>query len=250
MKIEWENLRKLFNSYYDMQLFICEQLKTEKEKLFIQNNKELLDQLRKVLRAKPWYEFFVQDWNWEVRYHVSLQSRNDKDIETLILGKEEWKKSLKKSWMLISFPNKQEKLELILQKLTEIWISDIFLRSSERSLLKELNDKKLQRITKIIKEAVEQSWWWQIPNLKILSSLDEIKNDWSMVVFDLPRNKENTNWKGWNKPYLWVIGPEGGLTDKDYEKFPKDIMVQSLWENVLRMETAAIIGARWLKNIK
>ena len=233
-----------------MQLFICEQLKTEKEKLFIQNNKELLDQLRKVLRAKPWYEFFVQDWNWEVRYHVSLQSRNDKDIETLILGKEEWKKSLKKSWMLISFPNKQEKLELILQKLTEIWISDIFLRSSERSLLKELNDKKLQRITKIMKEAVEQSWWWQIPNLKILSSLDEIKNDWSMVVFDLPRNKENTNWEEWNKPYLWVIGPEGGLTDKDYEKFPKNRIVQSLWENVLRMETAAIIGAWRLKNIK
>ena len=233
-----------------MQLFICEQLKTEKEKLFIQNNKELFDQLRKVLRAKPWYEFFVQDWNWEVRYHVSLQSRNDKDIETLILGKEEWKKSLKKSWMLISFPNKQEKLELILQKLTEIWISDIFLRSSERSLLKELNDKKLQRISKIMKEAVEQSWWWQIPNLKILSSLDEIKNDWSMVVFDLPRNRENSNWEEWKKPYLWVIGPEGGLTDKDYEKFPKDIIVQSLWENVLRMETAAIIGAWRLKNIK
>ena len=233
-----------------MQLFICEQLKTEKEKLFIQNNKELLDQLRKVLRAKPWYEFFVQDWNWEVRYHVSLQSRNDKDIEALILAKEEWKKTLKKSWMLISFPNKQEKLELILQKLTEIWISDIFLRSSERSLLKELNDKKIQRITKIMKEAVEQSWWWKIPNLKILSSLDEINNDWTMVVFDLPRNKENSNWEEWNKPYLWVIWPEGGLTDKDYEKFPKNIIVHSLWENVLRMETAAIIWAWWLKNIK
>ena len=141
-----------------MQLFICEQLKLEGNKLFIQNNKELFDQLRKVLRAKPWYDFYVQGYSWEVRYHVALESRAEKEIVTEILKKGEWKKTIKKSWMLISFPNKQEKLELILQKLTEIWISDIFLWSSERSLLKELNDKKLQRITKIMKEAVEQSW--------------------------------------------------------------------------------------------
>jgi hypothetical protein len=32
-----------------------------------------------------------------------------------------------------------------------------------------------------------------MPNLKILSSLDELKNDWSMIIFDLPRNKGNTN---------------------------------------------------------
>ena len=233
-----------------MQLFICEQLKLEGNKIFIQNNKELFDQLRKVLRAKPWYDFYVQDYSWEARYHVALESRAEKEIVTEILKKEEWKKTIKKSWMLISFPNKQEKLELILQKLTEIWISDIFLWSSERSLLKELNDKKLQRITKIMKEAVEQSWWWNIPNLKILSSLDELKNDWSLIIFDLPRNKENSNWEEWKKPYLWVIWPEGGLTDKDYENFPKNRIVQSLWENVLRMETAAIIGAWWIKNIK
>ena len=79
-----------------MQLFICEQLKLEGNKLFIQNNKELFDQLRKVLRAKPWYDFYVQDYSWEARYHVTLESRAEKEIVTEILKKEEWKKTIKK----------------------------------------------------------------------------------------------------------------------------------------------------------
>jgi 16S rRNA (uracil1498-N3)-methyltransferase len=59
--------------------------------------------------------------------------------------------------MLIALPNKQEKLELIIQKLTEIGISNIYLWSSERSQLNSLNENKTKRIEKIVKEAVEQS---------------------------------------------------------------------------------------------
>ncbi|MBR6907591.1 RsmE family RNA methyltransferase [bacterium] len=59
--------------------------------------------------------------------------------------------------MLIALPNKQEKLELIIQKLTEIGISHIFLWSSDRSQIKSLNENRIIRINKIIREAVEQS---------------------------------------------------------------------------------------------
>ena len=46
-----------------------------------------------------------------------------------------------------------------------------------------------------------------------------------------------------------VVGPEGGLTPRDYEIFeayqPK---VVGLGNTVLRMETAAIVGGRIIKN--
>jgi hypothetical protein len=38
-----------------------------------------------------------------------------------------------------------------------------------------------------------------------------------------------------------VIGPEGGLTDKDYKQFGNEWYGINLGEQVLRMETAAII---------
>ena len=46
--------------------------------------------------------------------------------------------------MLLSLPNKQEKLELIIQKFTEIGIDEIYLWASERSVLKAINPNKLQ----------------------------------------------------------------------------------------------------------
>lgn len=42
------------------------------------------------------------------------------------------------SAMLIARPNKQDKSELIVQKLTEIWIQSLFLSASERSVVKSL----------------------------------------------------------------------------------------------------------------
>jgi RsmE family RNA methyltransferase len=46
---------------------------------------------------------------------------------------------------------------------------------------------------------------------------------------------------------LGIIGPEGGLTEKDYQIFSKYEGI-GLGETVLRMETAAIIGGWMLKN--
>ena len=59
--------------------------------------------------------------------------------------------------MIVSMPNKWEKAELIVQKLSEIGIDKIIFWPSERSIIKERNGKKEERLQKIIKEAVEQS---------------------------------------------------------------------------------------------
>jgi 16S rRNA (uracil1498-N3)-methyltransferase len=150
--------------------------------------------------------------------------------------------------MLIALPNKQEKLELIIQKLTEIWISNIYLWSSERSQLNSLNENKIKRIEKIVKEAVEQSRWWTIPKIEVIWDIKTLQNKRDFIIFDLPKDNQNKKSIKWNHPLLWVVGPEWWLTENDYKNFPTENKVMSLWESVLRMETAAIIWWRYIKN--
>lgn len=62
----------------------------------------------------------------------------------------------------------------------------------------------------------------------------------------------STEWRGARgevTTLTGLVGPEGGLTKKDYEVFEKyNPKIMSLGETVLRMETAAIVGGRLLKN--
>jgi 16S rRNA (uracil1498-N3)-methyltransferase len=231
-----------------MQLFICPKIEEKGSDIIIKDNIELVNQLRKVLRAKPWYTFFVQPIDWIKRLKVELVTYTDKEVKAKVLWIENSTISNKPVWMLISLPNKQEKLELIIQKLTEVWVSNIILRSSERSQLNSLNENKMKRIEKIAKEAVEQSRWWSIPKIEVIWDIKTLQNKRDFIVFDLPKDNQNKEIKKWTHPLLWVIGPEWGLTENDYKNFPTEYKVMSLWESVLRMETAAIIWWRYIKN--
>ena len=233
-----------------MQLFICPDLEEQGSEIIIKNNPELVLQLKKVLRAKPWYVFYVQYPDRRERFQVALTKYTDTDIFATLLKKEQCPYDLQELWMVISFPNKQEKLELIIQKLTEIWVSHLYLRRSERSQFAHLNENKLKRIQKIMQEAVEQSRWWEMPKIDILEDLHALRWKWNFAVFDLEK-EEKSDLKQQNLlPSLWVIWPEGGLSPKDYEQFPQNYQVKSLGNTVLRMETAAIIGAWYLKRYK
>lgn len=103
-----------------MQLFICPDLHIQGNTIKIRNNPELVRQLRKVLRAQAGYKFFVQTPPYHFRYHLELQSWTDNEVITQLVEKIPAPDTLKKHGMLIALPNKQEKLELIVQKLTEI----------------------------------------------------------------------------------------------------------------------------------
>lgn len=93
--------------------------------------------------------------------------------------------------MLIALPNKQEKLELIVQKLSEIGVDEIFLWASERSVLKSLNPNKFQRLQKIMLEATEQARNWSLPQFHCLNDLKELDQERNFIVFDLPREGQN-----------------------------------------------------------
>jgi len=214
---------------------------------------DLLSQLRKVLRIKKWDKICIQfsDNKWTTRYELSIQDWNDKDLTGEIISNQTFSFPEKNVSMLIAMPNKREKAELIVQKLTEIWVQNINFRVSEHSVIRQWNEKKAERLDKISREAVEQSRWIQLPEIKFLKSENELKNfvDWKNVII------ANMNWlpyheltNGESNDLCGVIWPEGWFSKKDLKLFD-NAKVIDLWENVLRMETASIVLWWLLKNM-
>ena len=190
------------------------------------------------------------DDKWTTRYELSIQEWTDKDLAGEIVSSQTFSFPKKNVSMLIAMPNKWEKAELITQKLTEIWVQNIYFRVSEHSIIRQRNDKKAERLDKISHEAVEQSRWIQLPKVKFLTGND-LKDfmSWKNVII------ANMNWlpywkltKSEGNDLCGVIWPEGWLSKKDLILF-KNANVIDLWVNVLRMETASIVLARLLKNM-
>lgn len=171
---------------------------------------EILSQLRKVLRTKIGDIFWVQSptpSSSSIRYEVQLQQRNDKMMQCTILSEQSHEANTASSTMLVAMPNKWEKAELIVQKLSEIGISQIVFWPSERSVLRQRNDKKAQRMHKIIKEAVEQSRGWNMPQLIFARDIAPYITGAQVIIFD--QSETSADRIITDKPLVGVIGPEG-----------------------------------------
>ena len=148
---------------------------------------------------------------------------------------------------------KEQKFDLILQKLTELGVKEIIPLAMERSIVKldgsKIN-KKLDRWNMICKEASEQSKRNIIPKVKEPMTLKElVKLDYDTKLICSVKQKENfINYYLQQEEkcakMLVVIGPEGGISDKE-EQFLNDnnFISVSLGNRVLRVETAAIYVA-------
>ncbi len=145
---------------------------------------------------------------------------------------------------------KEQKWDLILQKITELGINKIIPLIMERSIIKlEQNkiEKKYQRWATICKEASEQSKRNKIPTISSPMTIDElIKEEYDIRYICSTTEQNNTIAKALpkeliNKKILFVLGPEGGISPKEEEKMKKSGMISiSLGTRIMRVETAAI----------
>jgi 16S rRNA (uracil1498-N3)-methyltransferase len=181
------------------QLFIVDTLEKKGNQIFLSDCPDLLDQLRKVLRAKIGDTFFVQQTKGEhLRYEITISSRTDKTLQGEILREEPL--HLRASsfsfssqvTLLVALPNKREKAEWIVQKLSEIGVREIVFRLAERSILRQRNEKKESRLLKIAKEATEQSRGIEIPEIRFDPSPLAVVVDKSVVVFDCDEKKQSS----------------------------------------------------------
>ncbi|GHW03013.1 ribosomal RNA small subunit methyltransferase E [candidate division SR1 bacterium] len=240
-----------------MQLFIIPNFKREKNQIFVPDCQETVFQMRKVLRMRIGGTFYLQSVQADERYEVQIDSWTDKSLSGTILTSDTNPEisahtASSQLSMLIAMPNKREKAELIVQKLSEIGVDYIYFRPASRSVITQRNERKAQRLHKISREAVEQSRGWKLPVIERVSSLDNILKDKNVIVFDKTETSVPSFIDGQKGLFssagslIGIIGPEGGLNKIDYGKLSSPHIV-SLGNTVLRMETAAIVGARRLK---
>ncbi|PIZ76685.1 hypothetical protein COY05_00325 [Candidatus Peregrinibacteria bacterium CG_4_10_14_0_2_um_filter_38_24] len=152
--------------------------------------------------------------------------------------------------LYIALSKKPATLELIVQKVTEIGVTDIFPIVTNRCQVKEM--RNVPRFLSIMSEAAEQSERCVLPVLHEVISWKDFLKDFpkgEVLVGDARQHdvklgeylRERADFVGVVGMVGVVIGPEGGLTDEEIsEAKSKGAKIFLLGENVLRMETAAI----------
>lgn len=148
---------------------------------------------------------------------------------------------------------KEQKMDLILQKLTELGVNEIIPVNMERSIVKlddKRLDKKMIRWETICKEASEQSKRTNIPiihNVINLKDLSKIEGDIKLVASTSEKDKLLNNYLQ-NidncAKIVVVIGPEGGISTKEEEYLINNGYNPVSFGNLIfRVETACIYVA-------
>jgi 16S rRNA (uracil1498-N3)-methyltransferase len=225
-----------------MQRYFSNKLENNKFEL----NKDDLYHILTVMRMKTGDSIEVV-YNEEV-YICNLEINNN-NVDIIIKSKEE-KKELETIEKVLIIPLlKENKMDLIFQKSTELGIDKIIPVIMERSIIKLDKDKELKKVVrwnKICKEASEQSKRVNIPIVTEVKTLKELENIDGIKLVCSTKEKDNTIKKylkknnGYNKINI-VIGPEGGISPKE-EEYLNSIGFESvsLGNNIMRVETVPI----------
>ncbi len=148
---------------------------------------------------------------------------------------------------------KSTKMEVILQKCTEIGVTSFTPVITARTIVKidDLN-KELKKITRwqsIVYEASKQSKRDIVPKVNSIISFKDAINQFMNQTTIVPYEKEHyedlhsTREKYINSEQVNIfIGPEGGFSEQEIEELRKiDSIVVSLGPRILRTETAGIV---------
>ncbi len=149
---------------------------------------------------------------------------------------------------------KSNKMDLIIQKSTEIGVKEIYPIITNRTIVKikdrKKEKKKVNRWNKICMEAAKQSKRDNIPKVNEILSFEEmielIKGE-ELIIAPYEREekigiknilKENIN----EKIHL-IIGPEGGFEEEEIEQIEKvGGKIVTLGPRILRTETAGLVA--------
>lgn len=203
----------------------------------------LLHQMKDVLRFRAGDPCVLLDGRG-LRAEAVLESFHKKEAVFLLQKKEHCALPKRPLRLFVAVSKKPATLEWIVEKATELGVTDIFPVDTERCQVHEL--RKTERLQAIIKEAAEQCERCTLPTLHSLQTLSE-------VLASLP---EGDFWAGdpWTydaklstfprsetAPLSLLIGPEGGLSPQELEAVrAAGGRLFQLGELVLRMETAVI----------
>ena len=189
-------------------------------------------------------------------YEAEIVSIKPDLIEAQIIDSYFSDKRLKISITLAQSIIKSQKQDFIIQKATELGVRTIFPFISKNTVVKFDSEKdklfKVQRWQKIVYESAKQCKRGDLAEIKPISIFDEVVNLENFDLKIISSEKEaavsikqflSKNKVAENANILLVIGPEGGWSDKEIDKFTeKSFASVTLGKLIYRAETAATVA--------
>ena len=190
-------------------------------------------------------------------YNCEINNIEDNSIITKIIDQIEEQEDKIKIDIYQGLP-KSDKMELIIQKSVELGANAIIPVAMKRCVVKidsKDENKKICRWQKIAESAAKQSGRNEIPEIRHISIIEKISNlineyDSFIVAYENEKNntikrellklKDILQEKGKINIAL-IIGPEGGLEEKDVELLKQSgAKIVTLGNRILRTETVAL----------
>lgn len=215
-----------------------------------------VNHIKNVLRKKVDDKINICNSDTQKNYECVIKNIEENKIVCKILDEV---KSLAESNINITIFQglpKSDKMELIIQKATELGVKTIVPVITKRTVIK-LKDKdkqnKVDRWRKIAEVAAKQSGRDIIPTIENIINIADIKFDEFDKIFVLYENEEKISikdeieqLKNDNKEELnigIVIGPEGGFAESEIEqlRLNQNVSVVTLGKRILRTETVALV---------
>ena len=190
----------------------------------------------------------------EYDYIAQITLITNKELNYKITEKIKNEANPLKKVTLIQALAKNDKLEFITQKATELGASNILPFYSKFSDVKP-NTTKVDRLYKIATGACKQCGRSKLTNIfKIENLLDIDFSKYDLVLFanETEKSKKLINIQNLNKynNIAIIIGPEGGFSNEEIEYLNQNNIVSiSLGKRILRTETAGLYVLSYLNEI-
>ena len=204
--------------------------------------KEQTHYVKDVMRLKIGDKLSI--FNTLGEWNALIESYEKNGAKIKIMGKVRDKDNEKNIWLAFS-PIKQNSLNFVIQKGTELGVQKFIPILSERTTVREINT---ERIKKIIIEASEQSNRISVPEINKPESLKKFLSQFpkkgTLIFCDINSNQNNLKdiLKNVEGPICILIGPEG-----DFSENERKVIINlnqthsiSLAKNILKAETAAL----------
>ncbi len=205
---------------------------------------------KNVMRLKPGDKislFNSSNGEWDASILVHGKDLTEFKVEKLSRPQEE----NNNLWLAFS-PIKKIPQDMMIQKTTELGVQKFIPLLCERSVVREIN---IERAEKIVTEASEQSNRISVPEILKIQNLESFLKSFpengNLIFCDINCDSSNLkNVSSKKNPVCILIGPEGDFSENERQLIVnhKKTVSISLAKNLLRAETAAIAATTILSH--
>ena len=205
--------------------------------------KEQTHYVKDVMRLKIGNKLSI--FNIQGEWEAILESYEKSGAKIKVMGKVRDKIKEKNIWLAFS-PIKQNPLNFVIQKGTELGVQKFIPILSERTVVRKIN---IERIKKIIVEASEQSNRISIPEINkpelMKNFLSKFPKNGFLIFCNInsdQNNLKNILEENIDGPICILVGPEGDFSEIERKTILdlKQTHSISLAKNILKAETAAL----------